>query len=133
MGEIDVTKVLAIEYLRKFIKIKKKETCPDDVSCDGCKYNNISCLNKSDYIDLDIKDHIQRVMDVKLPKPKINWSKVEKDTLVEVSDDNVRWNRRYFAEYRDDKIYCYRYGCTSKTTRDTDAWKYVEILDDDDE
>lgn len=133
MGEIDVTKVTAIEYLRKFAKIKKKETCPNDVNCCDCKYENVSCLNKLDYIDLDIKDHIQRVMDFELPKLKINWSKVEKDTLLEVTDNNKRWYRRYFAEYRNETIYCYSGGCTSKTACDTTPWEYARMIDDDDE
>lgn len=134
MGEIDVTKVSAIEYLRKFVKIKKKETCPDDVSCDDCKYNNVSCLNKGDYIDLDIKDHIQRVMDFELPKLKINWSKVEKDTLIQVSHDGLApWVNRYFAEYKNGRVHCYNDGRTSKTYTSTNSWDYARLVDDDDE
>nr|DAN56220.1 MAG TPA: hypothetical protein [Caudoviricetes sp.] len=133
MGEIDVTEVTAIEYLEKFVKIKKKETCNEDINCCDCKYETTSCLNKIDYIDLDIKDHIQRVMDFELPKLKINWSKVEKDTLLEVTDNNKRWYRRYFAEYRNETIYCYSGGCTSKTACDTTPWEYARMIDDDDE
>ena len=135
MGEIDVTKVTAIEYLRKFVKIRKRETCLAGVGCNNCKYNNVSCLNRGDYIDLNIKDHIQKVMDFELPKPKINWSKVEKDTLLEVSDnkDMARVYRRYFAEYRNETIYCYSGGCTSKTACDTTPWEYARTIDDDDE
>ena len=133
MGEIDVTKVTAIEYLEKFVKIKKKETCNEDINCCDCKYETTSCLSKIDYIDLDIKDHIQRVMDFELPKLKINQSKVEKDTLLEVTDNNKRWYRRYFAEYRNETIYCYSGGCTSKTACDTTPWKYARMIDDDDE
>jgi hypothetical protein len=135
MGEIDVTKVTAIEYLRKFVKIKKMETCDDNLydNCYDCKYENVSCLNKNDYINLDIKDHIQRVMDFELSEPKIDWSKVEKDTLIEVSDDNEGWYRRYFTKYRNGKIYCYIGGRTSKTARNANPWKYARMVDDDDE
>lgn len=134
MGEIDVTKVTAIEYLRKFVKIKKKENCSEDVNCCDCRYENVSCLNKGDYIDLDIKDHIQRVMDFELPKPKINWSKVEKDTLIQVSHDGLApWINRYFAEYKNGRVHCYNDGRTSKTYTSKNSWDYARLVEDDDE
>lgn len=133
MGEIDVTKVTAIEYLEKFVKIKKKETCNGDINCCDCKYETTSCLNKIDYIHMDIKDRIQKVMGFELPEPKIDWTKVEKDTLLEVSDNRIRRYRRYFAEYRNETIYCYSGGCTSKTACYTTPWEYARIIDDDDD
>lgn len=132
MGKIDVTKVTAIEYLRKFVKIKKKENCSEDVNCCDCKYNDVSCLNQGDYIDLDIKDHIQRVMDFELPKLKINWSKVEKDTLIQVSHDGLApWMNRYFAEYKNGRVHCYNDGRTSKTYTSKNGWDYARLVDDD--
>lgn len=135
MNEIDLTKVTAVEYLEKFVRIKKKETCNEDINCCDCKYETTSCLNKIDYIHMNIKDHIRRVMDFKLLEPKIDWSKVEKDTLLEVSDnkDMTRVYRRYFAEYRNETIYCYSGGCTSKTACDTTPWEYARLIEDDDE
>lgn len=134
MGEIDVTKVTAIEYLEKFVKIKKRETCNEDINCCDCKYETISCLNKIDYTHMDIKDHIQRVMNFELPKLKINWSKVEKDTLIQVSHDGLApWVNRYFAEYKNGRVYCYNDGRTSKTYTSTNRWDYARLVDDDDE
>lgn len=133
MSEIDVTKVTAIEYLRKFVKIKKKENCSEDVNCCDCKYENVSCLNKIDYTNLDIKDHIKRVMGFKLTKPKIDWSKVEKDTLIEVSEGGGRWYRRYFAGYENGKVLTFFGGCTSKTSNSINPWKCARMVEDDDD
>lgn len=96
---------------------------------------NISFLLDEEYLkehkgDMDIKDHIQRVMDFKLTKP-IDLSKVEKDTLIEVSDDEITWYRRYFAKYKDGKVCVYSDGCTSKTATAMLPWKYARIADED--
>lgn len=136
MGEIDVTKVTAIEYLRKFVKIRKQETCDDNLygNCYDCKYNNVSCLNKSDYINLDIKDHIQRVMAFELPESKIDWTKVKKDTLIEVRDfETEDWNKRYFPHYHNDKVFAYIDGRTSKTETFKSPWEYARLVEDDNE
>jgi hypothetical protein len=132
MNEIDVTKVSAIEYLRKFVKIKKKETCPDDVNCCDCKYENVSCLNKIDYIHMDIKDHIQRVMGFDLPEPKIDWTKIEKDTLIEVKGNGeTQWSRCYFAACIHGKVYAYLGGRTSKTESRIVSWELARLVDEE--
>lgn len=96
---------------------------------------NISFLLDEEYLkehkgDMDIKDHIQRVMDFKLTKP-IDLSKVEKDTLIEVSDDEITWYRRYFAKYKDGKVCVYSDGCTSKTATAILSWKYARLAEED--
>lgn len=96
---------------------------------------NISFLLDEEYLkehkgDMDIKDHIQRVMDFKLTKP-IDLSKVEKDTLIEVSDDEITWHRRYFAKYKDGKVCVYSDGCTSKTATAIIPWKFARLAEED--
>lgn len=96
---------------------------------------NISFLLDEEYLkehkgDMDIKDHIQRVMDFKLTKP-IDLSKVEKDTLIEVSDDEITWYRRYFAKYKDGKVCVYSDGCTSKTATAIIPWKFARLAEED--
>ena len=96
---------------------------------------NLSFLLDEEYLkehkgDMDIKDHIQRVMDFKLTKP-IDLSKVEKDTLIEVSDDEITWYRRYFAKYKDGKVCVYSDGCTSKTATAMLPWKYAKLAEED--
>lgn len=96
---------------------------------------NISFLLDKEYLkehkgDMDIKDYSQRVMDFKLTKP-IGLSKVEKDTLIEVSDDEITWHRRYFAKYKDGKVCVYSDGCTSKTATAIIPWKFARLAEED--
>ena len=60
----------------------------------------------------------------------MDWSKVLVDTKVLVSKDNEVWFKRYFAKYRDGKVYCFRNGSTSfSADEETDimTWKYAKI------
>ena len=41
------------------------------------------------------------------------------------------WVLRYFAKYKDGKIYAWDYGCTSKTTDCVAIWRYGEIVTED--
>ena len=96
---------------------------------------NLSFLLDKEYLkehkgDMDIKDYSQRVMDFKLTKP-IDLSKVEKDTLIEVSDDEITWHRRYFAKYKDGKVCVYSDGCTSKTATAIIPWKFARLAEED--
>lgn len=50
------------------------------------------------------------------------------DELVEVSDDGIYWNKRYYAGRIDNKHYCWRDGRTSETAEDEQgilAWNYI--------
>ena len=131
MGEIDVTKVTAVEYLEKLIKIDAGKHC-EWFGCTECKYNNTACAEPSEIECIGIEEHISDVMMFEtFDKPKIDWSKVEKDTLIEVSADGDKWYRRYFAKYEDEKVHAYMDGCTSKTTDATLSWKYARLADED--
>ena len=60
----------------------------------------------------------------------MDWSKIPVDTKVLVSKDNEVWFKRYFAKYKDDKVYCFRNGSTSfSADEETDimAWKYAKL------
>lgn len=130
MNEIDVTKVSAMEYLEKLIKIDKEETCCLYIDCEDCKYHNISCISMEEIADIGAENHIKSVM-MFGTKPEIDWTKVKKDTLIEVSDDGKLWYRRYFAMYEDGKVYAYIGGCTSKTAHYKNPWKYARIVDEE--
>ena len=63
-------------------------------------------------------------------KEAIDWSKVPVDTKVLVSKDNEVWFKRYFAKYKDGKVYCFRNGSTSYSVDvETDMliWKYAKL------
>ena len=59
----------------------------------------------------------------------IDWSKVPIDAKVLISSDGIKWERRHFAKYENEKVYCFIEGLTSFTTKDnkTCVWKYVRL------
>lgn len=133
MGEIDVTKVSAIEYLEKLIEIEKEEPCSQSIDCEDCKYHNISCVSPEEIADIGAENHIRSVMMFGTKdKPVVDWTKVEKDTLIEVRENEERpWDRRYFAKYQDGKIYAYLDGRTSKTESQIIDWEFARLAEED--
>lgn len=58
----------------------------------------------------------------------IDWSKVEVDTKILVSDDGNVWRRRYFAKYENDKVCAFVGGATSFSNRGSYiSWKYAKL------
>ena len=55
-----------------------------------------------------------------------DWSKVEVDTPVWVSDDGVNWYPKHFAKYNG-KVYCWNNGKTSHSEPGIIDWKYVTL------
>lgn len=48
---------------------------------------------------------------------EVDWSKVEVDTPILVKNyEDAEWKKRYFAEYRDGRVYAWANGQTSWTT-----------------
>lgn len=69
------------------------------------------------------------------PKPKVDWSKVPVDTLVQVRDDeNDKWALRYFKWFvrgHRTPFVTWADGATSKTAETcTEYWKYCELAED---
>ena len=66
-------------------------------------------------------------------EPETDWSKVEVDTPILVSDSGEGyWNKRHFAKYENGNIYAWRDGFTSWTTRskpDWSVWKYAKLAE----
>lgn len=135
MGEIDVTKVTAVEYLEKLIKISKEEiySCEYENDCDTCRYSHTSCASNIEIASMGVENHIKKVMTFEtFSEPEIDWAKVEKDTLIEVRENGERpWDRRYFAKYQDGKIYAYLDGRTSKTESQIIDWEFARLAEED--
>lgn len=73
-------------------------------------------LTKSVDTIAEIMPNIDRcgILDIAKELGIIDWSKVEVDTPVFVRDSiNEVWKCRYFAEYKDGKVYTWRDGKTS--------------------
>jgi hypothetical protein len=134
MGEIDVTKVTAIEYLEKLIKINKEDiyNCSYEDDCNTCKYNHTSCASTIEIANMGVESHIKGVMAFELSEPKIDWTKVEKDTLIEVKGNGeTQWIRCYFAACIHGKVYAYLSGRTSKTESRIMSWEQARIVESD--
>lgn len=131
MRRIDVTKVTAIEYLEKLIKIDNERSC-DWSGCDGCEYNTTSCVDPDEIANIGIEKHIKNVMTFELHE--VDWNEVENDTLIEVRDSETDdWVKRYFSHYHNGQVFAYSNGCTSKTETLVSPWDYARMVDDDDE
>ena len=62
----------------------------------------------------------------------VDWSKVEVDTPVLISNDKEIWFKRYFARYEDGKVYCWLNGKTSWTAEcefSTGHWDYAKLAE----
>ena len=64
------------------------------------------------------------------PLKKINWHQMPKDTLVEVSNDEIKWHTRYFSHCIDGQPNCINFG-RSSLTKDrisTIEWKHIRLI-----
>ena len=64
------------------------------------------------------------------PEPEVDWSKVEVDTPILVSDDKNEWIERHFACFKNGKVYAWGHGVSSWTAIDEDfvwSWKYAKL------
>ena len=47
-------------------------------------------------------------------EPEVDWRTVKVDEKILVrNNDEDKWEHRHFSKYKDGKIYCFSYGCTS--------------------
>lgn len=126
MGKYD--NVTMKEYMKK-----KKEMLDDlgrtqgvceSVNCNNCPYKN----GDNDCMEIEFSNPDKALEIVMEYKPKVDWSKVEVDTKVLVRDrDDEEWERAYFAEYSNDKIYTFVNGKTSFTTNMVKERKYTKL------
>ena len=67
----------------------------------------------------------------------IDWSKVPVDSKILVSDKKDKgWKRKYFAKYKDGKVYAWAWGKTSFTANnneDVTDWEYAKLYNEGDE
>ena len=96
--------------------ILKLDNC-DSVTCDACNTFQMMWLME-DY-----------------KKPEIDWSKVEVDTPILVRDDeNEEWHKRYFAKYKNGKVYAWSDGTTSWSTEGhVVMWNYAKLAGSEEE
>lgn len=69
---------------------------------------------------------------VESEESEVDWSEVKIDTLIMVRDSgNGDWFKRYFAEYKNGKIYTWDNGHTSWETSRMIEWKYAKLVEDE--
>lgn len=63
-------------------------------------------------------------------EPEVDWSKVEVDTAIYVkASKHGNWFKRYFAEYKNGKIYTWGNGLTSHDTSRMMEWNYAKLAE----
>lgn len=138
MGKYD--NVTMKEYMKKKKEMlddlgRKSEIC-NGAKCENCPFNTgmTSMTSCYSFEMLNPDKVLEIVMEY---KPKVDWSKVERDTKVLVADDKEGyWYKRYFAGYYDGIIYTYPNGLSSFTyDKDADEtfvpWKNAKLYKGD--
>ena len=63
---------------------------------------------------------------------EVDWNEVKIDTPIMVkASENGDWFKRYFAEYKNGKIYTWDNGHTSWETSRMIEWKYAKLVEDE--
>lgn len=76
---------------------------------------------------------LKQIMELDFKKDyNVDWSKVEVDTKILVSNDNKRWYRAHFAMFENDTIYSFSNGTTSFTYEYSafEPWKYAILYEE---
>lgn len=69
---------------------------------------------------------------VESEESEVDWNEVKIDTPIMVRDsENGDWFKRYFAEYKNGKIYTWDNGHTSWETSRMIEWKYAKLVEDE--
>ena len=65
---------------------------------------------------------------------EVDWSEVEVDTPILVREyEDGEWIKRYFAKYKDGKVYAWNGGRTGQTESYMTPWKYAKLSEDEKE
>ena len=74
---------------------------------------------------------LKQIMELDFKKDyNVDWSKVEVDTKILVSNDDVRWYHAHFAMFKNDTIYTFSDGTTSFTCKCNiafESWNYAKL------
>lgn len=101
--------------------------CNSSLLCDECLFNN----------NIDFcSDEALNWLFSEYEEPEVDWSKVEVDTPILVTDDvRSKWFKRYFAKFEDRKVYTWQDGATSWTADgeyNVNYWKYAKLAESED-
>lgn len=118
--------------MAEFIEVikKKNEMCEYLKSCFDCPLSKNRCDTCYQFMKKEPKKAEELIMNW---EPPVDWSKVEVDTPIYVRDkENVKWMPRYFARYKEGRVYAWSAGATSFTAdgnKDVTGWNFAKLAD----
>ena len=112
-----------IDKIMEYIGVNKNTgevvNCLNDESfdCNDCVFGDAICCEEAKKTWLESEY-----------QPIVDWSKVKIDTPIYVKANlEDEWTPRYFAEYKDGKVYAWDDGKTSFTTTARVPWNYARL------
>lgn len=128
--------MLNIEYYKDELKeiiirnigidsITGKPKMCDELFCLDCVFKDQDACSPKKVEQWLQSEHVEQV----------DWSKVEVDTPILVSEDAKGWNKRYFAKFTNGIVYAWMGGATSWTADneyDVNPWKYAKLAESED-
>lgn len=135
MGKYDNVKYL--EYIEKRNKMMN-DFGRTGGRCDGANCSSCPICDKSHMKCMDVYNPEEALRIVMEYKPPIDWSKVAVDTKIWVRNangsiyDRGKWHKRYFAEYKNGKVYAWANGTTSYSAEEcTTEWDEAKLYEGD--
>lgn len=101
--------------------------CNSSLLCDECLLNNKNEFCSNEALNWLFSEY---------EEPEVDWSKVEVDTPILVTDDvRSKWFKRYFAKFVDGKVYAWGDGATSWTADgecEVTSWNCAKLAESED-
>ena len=103
--------------------VNGKPACCADIPCDKC-----------DFVDDNCDTAAKKWANSEYVEPPVDWSKVPVDTPVLVKNvENYKWENRYFAIYKDNRVYTWSGGSTSwsaDSIKSITSWNYAKLAEE---
>lgn len=118
----------AITYLREKERLTKCSTSA--CNCCECRLDYDNNGFKIGCDELEGKHPEEAVRIIEEWSKEIDWTKVEKDAKVLVSNyKGDSWIRRHFAKYKDGKVWVYERGGTSYTSQTIESFEFSKLFE----
>ena len=127
------------------MEVMKKENLGKEYTAEGIEFvliESISSLwleNKETQEDIEDMFNLDEILQMEFEEiVNVDWSKVQVDTKILVSEDGKDWYRRHFVKYENGIIYAFPDGLSSFTARYKPecgyrrvcAWKYAKLYEE---
>ena len=123
----EIMDIACAGYSVAFDKEANKLTACNNTPCENCAFYSSSS---------SCRDKCKEWSESEYKEPEVDWNKVPVDTPVLVKDcERETWYNRYFAYYKDEKVFVYTNGATSwskSTNNATTFWDYAKLANEED-